>query len=83
VEVGIMYLDTGDKPLEQKIKESAQAYYLKMGQVPNCVHVNKDQLDGQAIRLDGLRVVSARNVPRHHFWVGVEEEEQKKPAQAT
>lgn len=67
--------------LGQKVKTAAQQYYLKLGQVPNCIHVNEGQLDGQAIQLKGLRVVGVRNVPRHHFWVGVEKR-QKESAQA-
>lgn len=70
---GILYVYTDSKiTLEEKVKAAAQQYYLRLGRVPNCVHVNLGQLDGQAVNLKGLRVVGAKNIPRHHFWVGVE-----------
>ena len=79
--IGWMWFDDDPKrTLEEKVKRATRAYRDKFGHAPNRCFVNKGQLDGQKINLNGLKVVGARNVLRHHFWLGVEKE-QKEPAQ--
>lgn len=79
---GILYVYTDcNLTLEQKVNAAVQQYRLKLKREPNCVQLNEGQLDGQTVNLEGVRIVGARNIPKHHFWVGVggEAEQEAKP----
>jgi len=68
---GLLWFDNDpSRSLEEKVVLAAQRYREKYGCAPDtcCVHpaaVGEDELS-----VDGLRVVAARNVLLHHFWVG-------------
>lgn len=70
---GLLWLDADKKrDLAEKVARAAARYAEKFGQRPNLCHVHPSTLDGP-IELDGVRVVPAPNILKHHFWVGVEE----------
>jgi len=68
-----MYLawfdDHPKKETRYKISEAISAYESRFGTSPNVVLVNEAQtMDA----VDGVQVVSRRNIRKHNFWVGVE-----------
>jgi hypothetical protein len=72
-----MWCDTSNKrSLEAKVSAAVTAYLAKprfAGQVPNLCYVHRGMLpDDKEIRLDGVRVVPATNIPPFHLFVGVE-----------
>jgi hypothetical protein len=78
VDVGLLWCDTSRKrALEEKVSAAVAAYLAKPrfeGQVPNVCYVHHGMLpDDKEIRLDGVRVVPATNIPPFHLLVGVEE----------
>jgi hypothetical protein len=78
VDIGLLCCDTSKKrSLEAKVSAAVAAYLAKPrfeGQVPNVCYVHHGMLpDGKEIRLDGVRVVPATNIPPFHLFVGVEE----------
>jgi hypothetical protein len=77
VDVGLLWCDTSKKrSLEAKVSAAVAAYVAKPrfeGQVPNVCYVHHSMLsDGKEIRLNGIRVVPATNIPPFHLFVGVE-----------
>jgi hypothetical protein len=80
--IGLLWFDNDKKrPLEEKVKQAVEAYCGKphfAGQVPDTCYVHPTMLqDGQEVRLDGVRVIAATNMPPYHFLVGTETERKK------
>ena len=72
---GLLWLDTDPKrDLADKVATAADRYQFKFGQRPNLCYVHTSALDTGSVELDGVRVVGAKNVLKHHFWIGVEQE---------
>jgi hypothetical protein len=67
--------------LAEKVARAADRYRLKFGRRPNLCYVNSSTLDRVSaelaatspVELNGVRLVPADNVLKHHFWIGVEE----------
>ena len=78
MDVGLLWCDTSKKrSIEDKVSAAVVAYRAKPrfeGRAPNVCYVHDGLLpDGKAIRLDGVRVVPATNIPPFHLFVGIEE----------
>ena len=72
---GLLWFDADPKrDLAEKVARAADRYQFKFGRRPNLCQVNAAQWP-QPVQCDGVRVVPAHNVLRHHFWIGVEREE--------
>lgn len=73
---GLLWFDASPKrDLAEKVAQAADRYCIKFGRRPNLCYVHLSALDGQGdLRVDGVWVMPMRNVLRHHFWIGVEEE---------
>jgi len=80
---GLLWYDADSlTSLPDKVARAAQRYRQKLGRCPTLCYVHPAALgDGElelACRLDGgmtirVRLVSAAQVLRHHFWLGEEE----------
>ena len=73
----LWYDDSPGRDLAEKVKRAARRYKQKFGTVPDVCYVHSSALDGSVQNVDGVRVSSRPTVLRHHFWVGVEEKQQK------
>jgi hypothetical protein len=81
MQVGLLWFDNDPRrAVASKIEEAATRYREKFGCIPDVCYVNSVDLNGQGlvVTLAGLpeasvRVLPARNILPHHFWVGVEE----------
>ena len=81
MEVGLLWFDNDPKVgLEEKIRRAAVRYAEKFGRPANLCVLNPATLgcrpataDGLEVLLDGrtIKVLAARQVLPHHFWVGV------------
>jgi hypothetical protein len=71
---GLLWYDADPKrDLAEKVARAADRYHVKFGRRPNLCYVNSGQLDGQAgAEVNGVRLIGAPNVLKHHFWVGEE-----------
>ena len=74
---GLLWYDNDSRrALADKIGQAAQRYHEKYGSWPNTCYVHPqtvaglDEKDLQVSRPTTIRVVSASNVLRHHFWLG-------------
>ena len=83
MDFGLLWYD-GDprRKLEDKIGQAAQRYREKFGRWPNTCFVHPDIVNGhgdQELRIvcqqrkprTTIRVLSAPNVLRHHYWLGI------------
>ena len=85
---GLLWFDNNPaRGLAAKIEDAARRYREKFGVVPDTCYVNQAELsqDTLTITLGGapgrsLRVLPARNVLPHHFWIGVEDMQEQREA---
>ena len=80
---GLLWLDTDPKrDLADKVARAAKHYHKKFGRRPDLCFVNPSMLGngsgarpahGGSLELNGVRLLPADNVLKHHFWIGVEE----------
>jgi hypothetical protein len=71
---GLLWFDADPKrDLADKVARAADRYRFKFGHWPNLCYVHTSMLDHGSIELDGVRLVPAENVLKHHFWIGVDE----------
>lgn len=68
---GLLWFDDDPKrPLEDKVTRAARRYREKFGVAPDTCYVHPSAVNGKAT-VDGVSIVSAPSVLRHHFWIGV------------
>ena len=71
---GLLWFDANPKrDLADKVSLAADRYRVKFGRRPNLCYVHSSMLDSGAVEFDGVRLVPANNVLKHHFWIGIEE----------
>lgn len=71
---GLLWFDADPKrELAEKVARAADRYHFKFGRRPNLCYVNSSMLDRGLTEFDGVRLVPADNVLKHHFWIGIEE----------
>jgi hypothetical protein len=81
MQTGLLWFDNNPaRGLAAKVEDAARRYRDKFGAPPNTCYVNQAALGGSELRLPvsyaqggTLRVLPARNILLHHFWIGVEE----------
>ena len=72
MKVGWMWFDNDPKrSIEEKIQGAVQRYRTKFGRFPNTCYVNDRTITGDGFRSGRVRVIAARNILPHHFWLGV------------
>lgn len=71
---GLLWFDADPKrDLGEKVARAADRYQFKFGRRPNLCYVNPALLGNGSLEYNGVRLVPASNVLKHHFWIGVEE----------
>ena len=74
MKVGLGWCDTSpNRTLVQKVNAAAQRYEEKFGVAPDTCYVHPAMLDRE-VTVDGVTVKARRNVLRHHFFIGREED---------
>lgn len=81
MQTGLLWFDNNPaRGLAAKIEDAARRYRDKFGAPPNTCYVNQAALAGSELTLPvahaqggTLRVLPARNILPHHFWIGVDE----------
>lgn len=74
MKVGMLWFDdTRDRPLDDKIERAATYYREKYGGIPNVCYVHPSCLTHTGSPDQPIKVLSARDVLPHHFWIGVAE----------
>jgi hypothetical protein len=69
---GLLWLDADKKrDLAEKVARAVDRYHYKFGEHPDVCYVHPSALDNGLIELDGVRVIPATNVLKHHFFVGI------------
>jgi len=72
---GLLWFDSDPKrDLAEKVARAAARYQFKFGRRPNLCYVHTSMLDLGSVELNGVRLMPAHNVLKHHFWIGIEEE---------
>jgi hypothetical protein len=59
------------RTVEEKVRRAAERYREKFGRVPNTCYVHPQAIDDKELQCGSVRVVAARHVLLHHFWLGV------------
>ena len=71
---GLLWFDADPKrDLAEKVTRAADRYHFKFGRRPNLCYVHSSVPDLGSVELNGIRLVPADNVLKHHFWIGIEE----------
>jgi len=73
----LWYDDCPHKTLTMKVLEAARHYTHRHNQSPNICYVHPSAMgdNGTSSRVGQVDVKVGSSVIRHHFWIGVEEEE--------
>lgn len=72
MKVGWMWFDNDpNRTIEEKVRRAAEKYRQKFGRFPNTCYVNQAAITGSETKVNRVRVIGARNILPHHFWLGV------------
>lgn len=78
---GLLWFDADPKrDLAEKVARAADRYHFKFGRRPNLCYLNPSTLGHGPLEIDGVRLVPADNVLKHHFWIGIEEKSKLREA---
>lgn len=70
--VGMLWFDDDpQRPLAAKVARAAEHYRQKYGQAPNICYVHESALEHEVASQLPLKIVAARDVLRHHLWLGL------------
>lgn len=68
---GLLWFDDHpDRPVADKIERAAQRYQQKYGHAPDVCYVHPGE--GEADPGGSVKVLHAKSILPHHFWLGVE-----------
>jgi hypothetical protein len=71
--VGWLWFDNDPgRTVEEKVLHAVQRYREKFGRAPDVCYVNPQVVGDGELRCGPVRVVPARHILLHHFWLGVE-----------
>ena len=70
---GLLWFDKDPRrKLVDKVGQAAIHYQAKFGCQPTTCYLNAADYEGQPDEVNGVRLRTASNVLRYHFWIGVE-----------
>lgn len=73
MDIGMLWYDDSDKPLDKKIERAAEYYKAKYAKSPDLCFVNPAQvLPDSSAQPSGIRIVQDRTVIHNHLWIGVD-----------
>jgi hypothetical protein len=70
--------DTG-RTVEEKVQRAAERFRAKFGQKPDTCYVHPQAIADKEQQCGGVRVIAARHVLPHHFWLGIASNRQNSP----
>jgi hypothetical protein len=71
--VGWLWFDNDpNRTVEEKVLRAAQCYREKFGRAPDVCYVHPQAIGEGELRCGPVRVIAARHILLHHFWLGVE-----------
>ncbi len=77
--IGMLWFDDSSRPLKEKIRRAVEFYTEKYGREPTLCLVNPKTLNGGGGAVGGIEVREGASVMLDHYWIGVEERENKPP----
>ena len=76
IQEGLLWFDDDKtRGLADKVARAAQRYQQKYGHSPDVCYVNPGALrgnEGHDARVESVKVLPAKSVLPHHFWLGIE-----------
>ncbi len=72
--IGLLWYDSSAKELAVKVTMAARRYRERFGKEPNVCYVHPTTLPDGECKVNGIRVLTATRVLRHHLWVSHEQE---------
>jgi len=69
IKTGMLWLDTSDRTLEEKVRVAAAHYKAKYGQAPTECQVHQGL--PHSVVVDGIRVIPSRGILPGHFFIGM------------
>ena len=83
MKMGMLWFDdTQDQTLSAKIERAATYYREKYGDSPNVCYVHPSFLARENSSKQVIKVLGARDILPHHFWLGVVEARDKQKEHA-
>ena len=73
--IGLLWYDSSTKDLAVKVALAAQRYRERFGGEPNVCYINPADLPTGEGETNGIRVLTATRVLRHHLWLSHESSE--------
>ena len=68
---GWLWFDNdASRTVEEKVRRAAERYHKKFGRVPNTCYVHPEAIGEEELQCGSVRVVAARHILVHHFWLG-------------
>jgi len=81
MDIGMLWFDDTNRPLKDKVARAVGYYADKYGRQPTTCLVHPQTLNGGQGTLAGVEVRGSVSVMPHHFWVGIEENDQQPKVQ--
>jgi len=70
--VGWLWFDNDPgRSVEEKVRRAAERYREKFGRAPDTCYVHPQAIGEKELQCGPVRVVAARHVLLHHFWLGI------------
>ncbi|MCB9098024.1 MAG: hypothetical protein H6632_00680 [Anaerolineales bacterium] len=71
---GLLWFDSDpNRNIVDKINQAAQHYRQKLAQMPTVCYVNIQDFDENCSEINGIMLKPKSNILRHHYLVGVEQ----------
>jgi hypothetical protein len=78
---GMLWFDNDkERDVTTKLRRAVDYYKNKYGQYPNLCYIHPSMSLGAPRVVDGVSVASSNMVLPHHFWLGVDDEAEQRPA---
>jgi len=80
IQEGLLWFDDNPtRAISDKVERAVQRYQQKFGHNPDVCYVHPAHLkEGELSLADGVKVLPAKSVLPHHFWLGVVENADKR-----
>jgi len=84
IQEGLLWFDDNPtRPVSDKIERAVQRYQQKYGHNPDVCYVHESEIrtqlkEGEPSLADGVKVLPAKSVLPHHFWLGMTEATNKR-----
>ena len=77
IKEGLLWHDSGSEDLAWKLARAVRRYRARFGNKPNVCYVHPALLPNGDRKVAGVLVRPSSRVLRHHFWLGLEQTEQR------